>query len=92
MFEDGYFELMKKSRPLEAVTSFQAGNVPCDLNEQNPARLRCLRLERNFLETFGITHRWAFLHSRGRLAEWPTCRNDFLPIVAQPVRVRPEYC
>jgi len=55
MFAEGYFDLRRNPGPLEAVTSFQAGSIPCDLNEQNPARLRCLRLERNLLETFGIT-------------------------------------
>src|SRR5882724_2042656 len=54
MFADAYFDLRRNPGPLEEVTSFQAGSNPCDLNEQNPVRLRCLRLERNFMETFGM--------------------------------------
>ena len=54
LFAESYVDLRRNPGPLEAVTSFQAGNIPCDLNEQNPVRLRCLRVERNFLETFGI--------------------------------------
>src|SRR5947207_8130142 len=46
-----YFDLRRSPNPFEAVTSFQAGAIPCDLSEQNPLRLRCLRAESNFLDT-----------------------------------------
>jgi predicted permease len=55
MLGDAYFALRRDPGPLEAVTSFQAGSIACDLNQENPARLRCLRLESNFLDTFGIS-------------------------------------
>jgi putative ABC transport system permease protein len=55
MFADAYFELRRDPGPFESVTAFQAGSIACDLNQENPARLRCLRLESNFLDTFGIS-------------------------------------
>jgi predicted permease len=54
MFAQNYFDLRHNTGPLEAVTSFQAGAIGCDLNLENPARLRCLRVEANFLDTLGI--------------------------------------
>ncbi len=54
MFAEGYFDLRRNPGPLEAVTAFQGGNIGCDLNLENPARLRCLRVESNFLDTLGI--------------------------------------
>jgi predicted permease len=59
LFASGYFGLRRSmaenQSPFEAVSSFQAGGIPCDLTERNPVRLNCLRLEANFLETFGMT-------------------------------------
>jgi len=55
MFASEYFELRRDPGPFEAVTSFQAGALACDLTEQNPLRLRCLRIEANFLPVFGIS-------------------------------------
>ena len=49
-----YFDLRRHPGPFAEVTSFQAGAIACDLNEQSPLRLRCLRLERNFLDTLGL--------------------------------------
>jgi putative ABC transport system permease protein len=54
MFAEGYFDLRRNPGPLEAVTAFQAGTIGCDLNLENPARLKCLRVESNFLDTLGI--------------------------------------
>ena len=58
LFASGYTELRRTVQshlgPFEAVTSFQAGGIPCDLTEHNPIRLDCLRIEGNFLETFGM--------------------------------------
>uniref|UniRef100_Q01Y15 Permease n=1 Tax=Solibacter usitatus (strain Ellin6076) TaxID=234267 RepID=Q01Y15_SOLUE len=54
MFASGYFDLRRNLGPFEQVTSFQAGNIPCDLTEHNPVRLECLRIEANFLETLGM--------------------------------------
>src|SRR5512140_3677030 len=49
-----YFDLRRQPGPFAAVTSFQAGAIACDLTEQSPLRLRCLRVERNFLDTLGV--------------------------------------
>jgi len=51
---DAYFDLRRNPGPFAAVTSFQAGNIACDLTEASPLRMRCLRLEANFLDTLGI--------------------------------------
>ncbi len=62
MFAVEYFDLQRgplseqgaKQTPFESVTAFQAGSYACDLTEQNPLRLDCLRLQANFLDTFGV--------------------------------------
>jgi putative ABC transport system permease protein len=54
LLADGYFELRRHPGPLVAVTSFQAGSIPCDLTEQNPIRMNCLRAESNFLDVLGL--------------------------------------
>ena len=54
MFAVEYFDLRRDPGPFEEVTSFQSGALECDLNEQNPVRLKCLRVEANFLRTLGI--------------------------------------
>src|SRR3954465_7847947 len=36
LFAGGYFDLRRNRGPFEAVTSFQAGTIPCDLTEHNP--------------------------------------------------------
>lgn len=55
MFADSLLDLRRDPGPFDEVTAFQAGNFDCDLTEQNPLRLRCLRLQGNFLETFGVS-------------------------------------
>jgi putative ABC transport system permease protein len=58
MFAVEYFDLQRgtaeRQTPFEAVTAFQAGSYACDLTEQNPLRMDCLRLQGNFLEAFGV--------------------------------------
>ena len=58
MFAVEYFDLMRstteKQTPFESVTAFQAGSYACDLTEQNPVRMDCLRLQANFLDAFGV--------------------------------------
>lgn len=54
VFASGYFDLRRMKSPFEQVTAFQAGTIPCDLTETNPLRLACLRIEANYLETFGV--------------------------------------
>ena len=54
LLADAYFDLRRNPGPFAAVTSFQAGAIECDLTEQSPLRMRCLRLEANFLDTLGV--------------------------------------
>ena len=54
LFSENYFDLRHHPGPLREVTSFQAGHFACDLTENHPLRLNCLRAEANFLATLGI--------------------------------------
>ena len=54
LLADAYFDLRRNPGPFEAVTSFQAGAIACDLTEVSPLRMRCLRVESNFLDTLGV--------------------------------------
>src|ERR1035438_6432202 len=58
MFAVEYFDLQRgtanKQTPFESVTAFQAGSYACDLTEPKPLRMDCLRLQANFLDTFGV--------------------------------------
>jgi hypothetical protein len=54
LLAEGYFDLRRNPGPLAEVTSFQAGNFACDLTENHPLRLHCLRAEANFLPLLGI--------------------------------------
>jgi putative ABC transport system permease protein len=58
MFAVEYFDLQRstatKQTPFESASAFQAGSYACDLTEQNPLRMDCLRLQANFLDTFGV--------------------------------------
>jgi putative ABC transport system permease protein len=54
MLADAYFDLRRNPGPFVAVTSFQAGEMACDLTEQSPLRMRCMRVEGNFLDTLGV--------------------------------------
>jgi predicted permease len=54
MFADELTDLRHHPGPFAEVTSFEAGARPCDLNQQNPQRLDCLRVAANFLETLGM--------------------------------------
>jgi len=54
MLAEGYFDLRRNPGPFQAVTSFQAGAIACDLTEDHPLRLRCLRAEANFLDTLAV--------------------------------------
>src|ERR1039457_5903465 len=53
MLADAYFDLRRNPGPFAAVTSFQAGGIACDLTEQSPLRMSCMRVEGNFLDTLG---------------------------------------
>ncbi|MDE3166882.1 MAG: ABC transporter permease, partial [Acidobacteriota bacterium] len=54
LLAEGYFDLRRHPGPLAEVTSFQAGNFACDLTEDHPLRMHCLRAEANFLGTLGV--------------------------------------
>ena len=54
MLAEGYFDLRRNPGPFQSVTSFQAGAIACDLTENHPLRLRCLRAEANFLDTLAV--------------------------------------
>lgn len=54
LFAEPYIDLRRDPGPFQEVTAFQAGAIPTDLTENNPVRLRALRIEANFLEVFGI--------------------------------------
>jgi len=54
MFAVEYFDLRRDSGPFEALTTFQAGSNDCDLTENNPLRMQCLRVESGFLQTLGV--------------------------------------
>ena len=54
MLADAYFDLRRNPGPFVAVTSFQAGGIACDLTEQSPLRMSCMRVEGNFLDTLGV--------------------------------------
>src|SRR5580704_8261517 len=54
MFAVEYFDLRRDPGPFEALTSFQAGTIDCDLSEHNPLRMQCLRVESGFLGTLGV--------------------------------------
>ena len=54
LLADAYFDLRRNPGPFSAVTSFEAGAFACDLTEQSPLRMRCLRVEANLLDTLGV--------------------------------------
>jgi hypothetical protein len=49
-----YLDLRRDPRPLAAVSAFHAGAIACDLTENNPLRLACLRVESGFLDLLGV--------------------------------------
>ena len=55
MFTSQYFGLRRDPGPFEAVTSFQAGALACDLSTGEPLRLSCLRTEASFLQALGLS-------------------------------------
>lgn len=54
MLGGSYYEWQDNQKPFVALTS-EIGTEPCDLTENNPARLDCARVEGNFLPTLGIS-------------------------------------
>ncbi len=54
IFASELIDLKRDPGPFERVTAFQAGEFACDLTEDRPARLRCLRAASDFLATLGV--------------------------------------
>ncbi len=54
MLGGSYYEWQDHQKPFAAMTS-EIGVEPCDLTENNPARLDCARVEANFLPTLGVS-------------------------------------
>ncbi len=54
LLAEPYFDLRRHRGPFEEVTAFQAGAIPTDLTQDNPIRLRAIRVEANFPRVFGI--------------------------------------
>src|SRR5689334_8284172 len=64
MLAGNYADLRHNPGPFSSVTAFQAGGSSCDLTEQNPLRLSCLRIEANFLDTLGVRPAAGHMFSR----------------------------
>jgi hypothetical protein len=54
LFADSYIDLKRHPGPFERLSAFEAGSRACDLTEQRPLRLDCMRFERGFLEVLGV--------------------------------------
>lgn len=54
LLTQNYFDLRRNSAPFSGVTAFQAGTSACDLTESGAIRLRCMRIDANFLDVLGI--------------------------------------
>ena len=74
LLADAYFDLRRNPGPFAAVTSFQAGTIACDLTEDSPLRMQCLRVEANFLDTLGYGWRRDSPSPRRKTA--PTVRGS----------------
>jgi len=55
LFTSSYLELFDSSTPFESITSWRPGVSGCDLTEERPARLACVRAESSFLTTFAVS-------------------------------------
>ncbi|HEV2491160.1 MAG TPA: ABC transporter permease [Candidatus Acidoferrales bacterium] len=54
LFIASYEQLRRGTTPFESITSWRPGVAGCDLNENQPLRLACVRAESTFLPTFGV--------------------------------------
>jgi len=54
MLAPEYGVLRKQSVPFAAMTSLATSGDDCDLTEENPVRLSCVRVESTFLSTLGL--------------------------------------
>jgi len=54
LFTSSYLQLGANT-PFESVASWRPGVSGCDLTEESPSRLACVRTESKFLATFGVS-------------------------------------
>lgn len=54
IFSASYEQLRHGRTPFASITSWRPGVAGCDLTEDQPSRLACVRAESTFLRTFGI--------------------------------------
>jgi putative ABC transport system permease protein len=55
MWERAYFQFWQPPpEPFRAVTSILGRGAPCDLTEERPERLTCMRVESSFLDVLGV--------------------------------------
>ncbi|HEV2297800.1 MAG TPA: ABC transporter permease [Candidatus Acidoferrales bacterium] len=54
VFTASYEQLRRGRTPFESITSWRPGVADCDLAENQPLRLACVRAESTFLPTFGV--------------------------------------
>ena len=55
LFTSSYVQLARGSMPFESIASWRPGVSGCDLTEERPSRLACVRAESTFLATFGVS-------------------------------------
>lgn len=54
LFTASYEQLRRGHAPFESITSWRPGVAGCDLTEDQPLRLACVRAESTFLPTLGV--------------------------------------
>jgi len=55
LFTSSYIQLSAGNSPFESISSTRPGVPGCDLSEEQPTRLACVRAESTFLSTFGVS-------------------------------------
>ena len=55
LFTSSYLQMEKSETPFTAMASWRPGVAGCDLTEEHPLRLACVRAESTFLPTFGVS-------------------------------------
>ncbi|PYU10990.1 MAG: hypothetical protein DMG37_18380 [Acidobacteria bacterium] len=55
LFTSSYLQLGAGNSPFESISSTRPGVAGCDVGDEQPTRLACVRAESNFLSTFGVS-------------------------------------